>query len=89
MSVVDNSARNRFELIENGHTAFADYRRQQNTLVVPHVEAPIALRGTGAAGRLMAGMLDLMRSRGEKIVPVCPYAVDYLNKHPEYQDLIG
>lgn len=87
--VIDNEARSRFELEERGQIAFADYRRRGDTLVVPHVEAPMALRGTGAAGRLMEGMLAMMRARGEKIVPLCPYADAYIRRHTAWADLVA
>ncbi len=87
--VVDNAARNRFELTEQGLVAFADYRLHGDQLVIPHVEAPVALRGTGAAGRLMTGLLDQARARGLKVVPVCPYAAAFIRRHAEYQDLLA
>ncbi len=87
--VVDNQASNRFELEEQGLVAFADYRLQGGRLVIPHVEAPPALRGTGTAGRLMTGLLDTARERGLKVVPVCPYAAAFIRRHPEYQDLLA
>lgn len=88
-NVVDNPQHQRFELEEAGHVAFADYRRKDGVLVIPHVEAPIALRGTGAAGRLMEGMLALVRERGEKVVPVCSYAAAYMQQHQEHRDLLA
>ncbi len=88
-AVVDNTARHRFELTEQGLTAFADYRLDGVRLVIPHVEAPPALRGTGAAGRLMTGVLDQVRERGLKVVPVCPYAKVFIQRHPEYRDLVA
>lgn len=88
-SVIDNTQRLRFELEEDGHVAFADYVRHNGKLTIPHVEAPIALRGTGAAGRLMEGMLALIRDRGEKVIPICPYAVAYVHKHREHHDLLA
>ncbi len=87
--VVDNPARSRFELEEQGMVAFADYRLEGERLVLPHVEAPPALRGTGTAGRLMTGLLDTARERGLKVVPVCPYAAVFIRRHPEYQDLLA
>ena len=87
--VVDNPGKSRFELEEQGLVAFADYRLQGDRRVIPHVEAPPALRGTGAAGRLMAGMLAAVRERGLKVVPVCPYAAAYIQRHAEYQDLLA
>ncbi|MFM7121453.1 MAG: GNAT family N-acetyltransferase [Gammaproteobacteria bacterium] len=87
--VTDNEARQRFELVVDGEIVFADYRRRGDVLVVPHVEAPIALRGTGASARLMEGVLALIRTRGERIVPTCSWAAAYLRRHPEHQDLLG
>jgi len=89
INVIDNPARSRFELEEAGLIAFADYRRRDRVLVIPHVEAPPALRGTGAAGRLMAGMLTIVRERGEKIVPTCSYAAAYMRQHKDQQDLLA
>jgi len=74
---------------EAGLVAFANYQRRGSVLVIPHVEAPPALRGTGAAGRLMAGLLALVRERGEKIVPTCSYAAAYMRQHKDQQDLLA
>jgi predicted GNAT family acetyltransferase len=87
--VVDNIQRHRFELVEQGLTAYADYRREPGRLIIPHVEAPLALRGGGAAGRLMLGVAEQARAAGETIVPLCGYAAAWLRRHPEYADLIG
>ena len=87
--VLDDLEKRRFELEEQGLTAFADYRLHGDRVAIPHVEAPEALRGTGTAGRLMTGLLDLIRERGQKVTPICPYAVAFIRRHPEYQDLVG
>jgi len=87
--VVDNPARSRFELEEAGQVAFADYRRRKSVLVIPHVEAPASLRGSGTAARLMEGLLAIVRERGEKIVPTCSYAATYMRQHKEHQDLLA
>lgn len=83
--VVDDGRR--FVLRENGAEAFADYRADSGRLVVPHVEAAESLRGTGAAGRLMEGVVDAARRRELKIVPLCPYADSWMRRHPETADL--
>ena len=76
-----------FELSENGALAFADYRADSGRLIIPHVEAAHALRGTGAAGLLMEGVVDAARQRGLKIVPRSPYADAWMRKHSEHADL--
>jgi predicted GNAT family acetyltransferase len=77
----------RLVLHENGAEAFADYRADSGRMIVPHVEAAHSLRGTGAAGRLMEGLVDAARQRGLKIVPLCPYADSWMRRHPETADL--
>ena len=86
--VTDNTARKRFELLEDGKLAYADYFLEDGVMILPHVETDPALRGKGAAGRLMAGLLEHARERGIKVTPVCSYAVAYLDRHSEYQDLV-
>jgi hypothetical protein len=76
-----------FQLEQDGAVAFADYREDSGRLIIPHVEAAHALRGTGAAARLMEGVVDAARQRGLKIVPLCPYADAWMRKHPETADL--
>ncbi len=81
--VHDNPARQRFEMEQQGQIVFADYRRDGSRLIIDHVEAPVALRGTGAASRFMEGLVAAARAEGSTIVPVCSYAVVWLQRHPE------
>ena len=87
-TVRDNPEKRRFELTENGLTAFADYRKEAGKLVVTHVEAPPALRGKGTAGRLMEGVLEAARAEAMKVTPLCGYAAAYIRRHPQHQDLL-
>ena len=87
--VTDNAAAGRFELAEAGEVAFAQYRREPGRLVIPYVEAPPALRGTGAAGRLMEGVLGVARSEGRRVVPLCSYAAAYIRRHGAHHDLLA
>lgn len=86
-TVIDNTEKSRFELKENGKLAIADYTLRDGVMTILHVEADPALRGTGAAARLMEGVLAEIRAHDLKVRPVCSYAVAYLKKHPEQQDL--
>ncbi len=89
MPVIDNTQRSRFELEENGETAFANYRRSGLHVVIPHVEAAPALRGTGTAGRLMEGIVALARAEGFKITPTCSYAAGWFRHNAQAQDVLG
>jgi predicted GNAT family acetyltransferase len=87
--VADNAKLSRFELTEDGHTAFATYRRNGARATIPHVEAPDALRGKGTAGRLMEGIVARARAEGFKIVPACPYAAAWFQRHADSADVLA
>ncbi len=85
----DNTDRSRFELHVDGRLVVADYRRRDGVLTIPHVEADMPLRGTGAAGRLMEQVMAAARTEGAKIRPTCSYAVAWMRRHPESNDLLA
>ncbi|MEI9930354.1 MAG: GNAT family N-acetyltransferase [Rhizomicrobium sp.] len=87
-TVVDNTAARRFELLEDGHLAFAAYRRSENLVTIPHVESAKELRGKGTASRLMTGIVALAREHSFKITPTCPYAIAWFRNHPEAEDVL-
>ena len=88
-AIRDHAERARFELEEAGATAYADYRREGGRLVIPYVYAPPELRGSGAAGRLMEGVLAAARAEGLKVTPLCGYAAAYVRRHREHHDLLA
>ena len=85
--MIDNTELHRFELMENGLTVFAEYRRHDDRYVLTHVEADPALRGTGAAARLMQAIVDHARAENLKLIPRCSYAVAWFRRHPEAADV--
>ena len=85
----NNAEAARYELDEQGETSWADYRLQGERLYIDHVESPPALRGTGAAGRLMKALAQDARNRGLKITPICGYAAAWLRRSPEFKDLVS
>jgi predicted GNAT family acetyltransferase len=87
--VTDNTARQQYELPVEGQTVFARYRRQDGVVSILHVEAPVSLRGSGAAGRLMQGIVDLARQNNDRLVPLCSYAAAWMRRHPETADLLA
>ena len=88
MSVIDNKTQGRFELEENGQVAFANYHRSGTHLVIPHVEAPPSLRGTGTASRLMEGVVAAARAEGFRIRPTCSYAQIWFRRHRDAADVL-
>lgn len=88
-TVIDNPIKSRFELVEHGLTAFANYHRRNSEVIVSHVEAPPPLRGKGTAARLMEGIVTIARANGLKIVPLCSYATLWFRRHPDRGDVLA
>ncbi len=63
--------------------------RGNNSIVIPHVGTNPQHRGQGYAGRLMAGLLDIVREDGQTIVPLCPYAAQFIRDNDTYHDLLA
>lgn len=85
----NNQADQRYEMDEQGMTSWADYRLSGDRLYIDHVESPPALRGSGAAGRLMAALAADAREQGLRITPICGYAAAWLRRSHEFRDLLG
>lgn len=89
--VVENPAERRYELRLDGAVAgFVSYRDEgEGRRVLVHTEVDPVHEGRGFGGRLVSGALDAARAAGLSIVPSCPFVRSYLERHPEYGDLVA
>jgi uncharacterized protein len=83
LQVVDNQAASRFEVRTADALAQLIYRKNANRLVLVHTEVPEALAGHGIAGQLVQAAVDTAAASGMTIVPLCPYARSWLERHPD------
>jgi len=87
--VVDNSDRSRYEAYAGDELAgFVTYRIEPGVVVLVHTEVDGSFEGHGVGTRLASAALEDARSRGLKVDPVCPFVAAYLERHPEYADLV-
>jgi predicted GNAT family acetyltransferase len=82
-SVIDNTDASRFELREDGRLAELVYRIRGDRLVLVHTEVPLELEGRGIGGRLVTAAVDRAVREGLTLVPFCPFARGWLERHPE------
>ena len=78
----------RFEIERDGHTAYLEYSLAGKVLQLIHSEVPPQLRGQGLASELAKSALDWARENGVKVDVICPSVAAYIEKHPEYRDLV-
>lgn len=87
--VTDATDAGRYELRCAGElVGFASYHLRGDVVVVPHVETLAQHRGLGYAGRLMEGIVGILRADGRTIVPQCSFAASYLRDRPEDADVV-
>ena len=78
----------RFETTIEGQTGYISYQDKGDTLVYDHTIVPQALGGRGVGSALVKHALNYAREQDKKVVPQCSFVEAYINKHPEYQDLL-
>ena len=86
--VKNNDLLNRFEVEEDGLVAELGYKLGVSQITLVHTQVPPELEGRGIGSALVKAGIDYARQNDLKIVPYCPFARGYLQRHPEYNDLV-
>ncbi|PZM89803.1 MAG: GNAT family N-acetyltransferase [Actinobacteria bacterium] len=87
--VEDNPARRRFEILVDGClVGFAVYELRQDTVVFLRTEINEAQQDRGIGNDLVRRALEQVRARGERVAAECPFVATYLERHPDYADLV-
>lgn len=89
VSVKDAPERHRYEVEVDGEAAgFAEYRRRRDVVVFTHTQVDDRFEGQGIGSRLARAALDDVRSSGLGVVPTCPFIRSWIDRHPDYRDLV-
>lgn len=91
VEVVHIPENSRYEIHVDGEVAgYTEAKERADGVVLfPHTAVEDAYGGQGLASRLVAGALDDVRAHGRRIEVTCEYALGFLEKHPEYKDLLA
>lgn len=83
-----NEEAKQFEVTVDDRLAVVTFTRGDGSISYDHTLVPPELEGRGIAGRLAKHALDYARESGLAVVPRCPYVRAYIERHPEYADLV-
>lgn len=75
--------RSRFELVVDGATAELRYEVRDHQLVLVHTGVPDELGGRGIGGHLVEAAIARADRDGLEIVAQCPFARQWIERHPE------
>ncbi len=90
ISVTNNAGQSRYEIHLDGVLGgFAEYKLSGSHTVFVHTEVDEAFEGHGVGSALARGALDDVRKQGRQAVPLCPFIKRFIERHPEYQDLVA
>jgi uncharacterized protein len=68
---------------------FAEYHRDGRTVVFTHTVVRPENEGQGVGSTLVRGALDAVRARGDDVLALCPFVKAWVDRHPDYQDLLA
>jgi predicted GNAT family acetyltransferase len=90
IEVRDNPSESRYEAWLDGELAgIAVYETDDSTIVFTHTEVADAFEGEGIGSTLAREALDAVRAEGRRdVVPRCPFIKEWIDRHPDYQDLL-
>lgn len=92
MEIEHNSAKHTFEIRDEEGTlaGHADYRPLgQDSVDFDHTVIDPAFRGQGLSTPLIQAALDEARAQGWQVKASCSAVAHFIDKNPEYRELLG
>ncbi len=86
----DDPERGRYE-IRAGEELLgtAAYTRSGDVWTFTHTEVETGEGHHGLGGRLVRAALEDVRAAGGRVVPQCSFVAGWIERHPEFGDLVG
>ncbi|MCW2623047.1 MAG: acetyltransferase-like protein [Frankiales bacterium] len=90
LTVTDQPSSSRFEATtpEGEVAGFAEYTFDGPVITFTHTVVDPAHEGKGVGGALVRSALDEVRGRGLRVIAQCPFVRGWIDKHPDYADLL-
>ena len=89
-TVVEVPEENRYDLLLDGRRiGLLAYHRRGDRIAFTHTEVSPACEGRGFGSRLVQAALDDARRKGLVVAPLCPFTAQYIDRHPQYADLVA
>jgi predicted GNAT family acetyltransferase len=89
VEVRNDEAQKQYTILEDGSpVGFAVYQISGNDIAFTHTEVDPSQQGKGYASILVQEALDDVKATTSyRVVPACSYVVNWVEKHPDYQEL--
>ena len=87
-NVQHDSCKRQFFVEIEGLRSVVDYQLDGEVMTIAHTGVPAELGGRGIAGELMRAAFTVAREQRWKVIPACSYAAGWVEKHPDFKDLL-
>lgn len=85
-----NPDKQRYEIFVDGTFAgHVDANDNGEAVAMPHTIVLDEFGGRGLAAELVTFALDDLRKQGRSVLPQCPYVKRFIEKNPEYADMVA
>ncbi len=86
----DVPEQNRYEIRDGDRLlGVAEYERRGEEVRFTHTEVDPSAGESGLGSRLVRSALDDVRTAGGTVVPLCSFVRGWIERHPEYGDLVA
>jgi uncharacterized protein len=87
--ITDNREARRYEAHLGGTLAgYLEYRPAGDRRILIHTETLETFTGRGIGGALARHALEAARAAGGRVTVKCPFVRSWLERHPEYADIV-
>jgi predicted GNAT family acetyltransferase len=89
-TVTDAPEDSRYEIRDGDRLlGMAAYQRRGDQVVFTHTEVDSDAGQPGLGSTLVRAALDDVRGKGGSVVPMCSFVRGWIERHPEYRDLVA
>lgn len=74
--------------VDGRHAGLAAVEVHGDVVTFTHTEIDDAYEGQGLGSQLARAALDDVRDKGLRVRPLCPFIKAWIERHPDYQELV-
>lgn len=74
--------------VDGQRAGHLEYELRKGLIIAVHTDVDDSYEGQGLGGKLAEALLKSAGDAGLKVRPLCPFVKSYLERHPDYQDLL-
>lgn len=88
LDLIDNTEQKQYEVHIGSEMSRVEYIRAGDKIYLTHTEVPASLAGKGIGSALIGAVLSDVKEKGLTLVPLCPFVALYLQRNPEWKELV-